>query len=322
MSPCEPVVDVARRALGDRLQLVGRYLSRASHGAPSDTENVHQLRVSTRRAVAAMEIFDALLPERRKRRMTKQLKRVRKAAGAARDLDVMLARFRPLAEEEASSSSPAEESPSCLLHALKVHRQRAQDPIDKSFEKLGRKEFRRSVKALVNRVRLRTKDDRLEEPTFADAAQSALEPLVRGFVEAGEADFHDYTLLHAFRIQGKQLRYAMEVFAGAFEPSFREELYPRVAALQERLGEINDHATAREIFTLWLAENDIDDLLRGTLEKFVMDENTAVEAKRQEFLDWWTIPRRDDLRHRFAEALAMDQAELKPNRSMVLLRAE
>ena len=61
--------------------------------------------------------------------------------------------------------------------------------------------------------------------------------------------------LHAFRIEGKQLRYAMEIFAGAFPPAFRGELYPLVEQLQERLGKINDHATAWVLFVGWLTDD-------------------------------------------------------------------
>ena len=319
-SPQEPIAEVARRALGDRLQLVWRYLRRASHGAPTDTENVHQLRVSTRRAVAALEIFDELLPPRRKRWMDKQLSSVRKAAGEARDLDVLLNRFLPLAEAETGDGQFG-----ALVHALKVRRQRAQEPIDERFEKLDRKGFRRRARGLVERIRLRSKQDRFEAPSYADAAQSAIEPMVAKFFQASEADFSDDTLLHAFRIEGKHLRYGMEVFAAAFEPSFRDELYPLVADLQERLGRINDHATARERFRHWLEESHVEDALRGTLEGLVADEQAALDVARSEFLDWWTPACRDDLRKRFADALHMDLAELiaddeKPQ--IVLRRAE
>ena len=110
----EPLVDVARRTLGDRLRLVWRYLRRSHDSAPSDTENVHQLRVATRRAVAAMEVLGDLLPGKRGKWMSKQLKKLRQAAGDARDLDVMLTRFRPLAEQAADG--PYTE----FVHRLKV----------------------------------------------------------------------------------------------------------------------------------------------------------------------------------------------------------
>ncbi len=304
-TPQEPVVKIARRVLADRLRPVWRYLQRASHGAPADTENVHQLRVSTRRAVATMEIFDELLPSRRKRWINRQLNRVRKAAGTARDLDVMLERFLKLSEAETDEGHAG-----AFVHFLKVQRQRAQEPIDRYFKKLDRKGFRRRLSGLVRRVRLRTRDEPFKEPTYAAAAQSALEPRVRRFFLASETDLGDYTLLHAFRIEAKHLRYAMEVFAGAFDSSIRTELYPLVADLQERLGTINDHATAQQRFNHWLEEAHQEDELRPALESLLAEERSALKAAHGEFLDWWKPDRRDDLRKRFTSALDMDLSEL------------
>ena len=49
----------------------------------------HQLRVATRRAGAALEIFRDCLPEKDYQTARKQLRRLRRAAGAARDWDVL-----------------------------------------------------------------------------------------------------------------------------------------------------------------------------------------------------------------------------------------
>ena len=108
-------------------------------------------------------------------------------------------------------------------------------------------------------------------------------PWSRKFFEASEADFGDYALLHAFRIEGKHLRYAMEIFAAAFEPSFRDQLYPLIADLQDRLGKINDHATASERFTSWLSESDVDDALRSTLETLVAEEQKRWKSPAANF---------------------------------------
>ncbi len=102
-----------------------------------------------------------------------------------------------------------------------------------------------------------------------------------------------------FRIQGKQVRYAMEIFAGAFDENFRKELYPIVATLQERLGAINDHFTAQIYFANWLAEAR-SCAVREALEMGIDCEAKALVASRREFLDWWTVARREDLERRFA----------------------
>src|SRR5207247_467787 len=52
-------------------------------------------------------------------------------------------------------------------------------------------------------------------------------------------------------ILGKQLRYAMEVFADCFSVVFREEIYPRVEEMQEVLGNANDsHVAGQRLGTL------------------------------------------------------------------------
>ena len=86
--------------------------------------------------------------------------------------------------------------------------------------------------------------------------RTALGRLVGAYFTAAQAEMSDAAALHAFRIQGKQVRYAMEIFAGAFDDDFRGQLYPLVVTLQERLGAVNDHVTAQSYFVAW--HNDAD----------------------------------------------------------------
>ncbi|MEK6234887.1 MAG: CHAD domain-containing protein, partial [Planctomycetales bacterium] len=58
-----PIGDVARKVLRERLQAVIDFLPRAAYQWQEDVEHVHQLRVSTRRAAAAMRIFRQLTPK-------------------------------------------------------------------------------------------------------------------------------------------------------------------------------------------------------------------------------------------------------------------
>src|SRR5271156_3245082 len=88
-SPDEAAVRVARRALDARLSSVWEWLPLASDQPDEDLEYVHQLRVSSRRAMAAIDTFESLLPRRRTAWFRKQLNRVRRAAGNAREFDVL-----------------------------------------------------------------------------------------------------------------------------------------------------------------------------------------------------------------------------------------
>ena len=83
-----PFAAAARRVLELRLSAVGDRLPLALFHADEDREYVHQLRVSTRRAGAAVRMFADCLPNRNRKTIARALKRVRRAAGAARDWDV------------------------------------------------------------------------------------------------------------------------------------------------------------------------------------------------------------------------------------------
>ena len=235
--PDDSVPRIGRRALSSRLQRVCHYLSLAVREPATETENVHQLRVFSRRAAAALEIFEDWLPPRRGRWVAKQVKKIRRAAGEARDLDVLLMRWAPSA-----SQLPAAQSELLLEHA-RAMRHEAQRPIRRIRKKLVRKRFARRAVKFLKRLHHRAGDEPCGE-RFACMAHVALNELVVPYLAAADGELNDFAALHAFRIQGKQVRYAMEIFAGAFDATFRGEVYPLVVALQEMLGAINDHVTA------------------------------------------------------------------------------
>ena len=62
-SPDEPVADVARRSLQDRLAVVEQFLPLAAENWRESMEYVHGLRVSARRAEAALDMYRDLVPD-------------------------------------------------------------------------------------------------------------------------------------------------------------------------------------------------------------------------------------------------------------------
>ena len=87
----EPAGRVAARVLRQRLKTIPRMLrAAAAHG--DDHQPIHALRVATRRCTAALDTFGKLLPEKKRRWFAKQLKTLRRVAGEARDLDLLVER--------------------------------------------------------------------------------------------------------------------------------------------------------------------------------------------------------------------------------------
>jgi CHAD domain-containing protein len=257
---------------------------------------VHQLRVATRRAMAALHTFEALLPRRRAGKMRKQLKRIRRAAGPARDLDVLAARLK-----KNPSPHDADDSDK-LRHFVARQRRRVQPAIEKIHAHLSEKRrFDRRVRALVARVRIRAVDVSPESRTFAAAAQEGMKPLSEQFFEAAAADLSQTDALHALRICGKQIRYAIEIFGGALGPDLRQKIYPLIAEMQEKLGKIIDHVTAARIYCEWLDQNHPD---LADPRPLIDQEHQAIDEGRREFLAWWTADRAAELRRRLGEQFA------------------
>lgn len=288
----DPVSDAARHALEQRLDLVWHYVVRAADRRP-EPEDVHQLRVAARRAVAAFDAYAELLPPRRFEWFQKQLRKIRKAANDARDLDVMLVRLGDRAESE----SPQVWKP--LIKRIKRLRDEAHEPIVAIYKQLHRRDWEHRVEQLVDRVGWR--DESRPEPSFAEAARLQLEQLAAPFFAAARSDWQSIDDLHAFRIAGKRLRYGIELFA-SLSPMLRSEVYPHMEQLQERLGEINDHAAAVVCYTQWL-EAWSDEPLAPAVQMLQEEERAALGVCRASFVAWWTTAQADELQQQFHAAL-------------------
>src|SRR4051794_16426954 len=84
-----PVEEAGRKSWEPRLWAVAGSWPLAAHLAEHDVEYVHRLRVATRRAGAALKLYKELLPKKPARWLKRRLRKIRKAAGDARDLDVL-----------------------------------------------------------------------------------------------------------------------------------------------------------------------------------------------------------------------------------------
>jgi hypothetical protein len=167
----------------------------------------------------------------------------------------------------------------------------------------GGRRLRRRTRKLLNRI-----DDKpAGAERFADWARACLRPLVDAFFAACPAPGTADAALHRFRIRGKELRYALELLAGALPPAWREELYPVVAALQDRLGLVNDLATARRRLAEWLSATG-DPATVSHLHRRQAAVGEELVRARADFYSWWTPALRDSLRRRFDEFLGSPSA--------------
>ncbi len=280
------VADAARRTLAMRLESVREGMGRVLRAPARDPEPVHQLRVSTRRAGAALTIFRLCLPDKQFRGARKQLRGIRRAAGAARDWDVLL---HALAQ---CDRQPERQRPAWdLLTGYAVaQRENAQVHLE-AFRTEYPFAFDRLAAETVAAVRRPPVESRAA--WLIDLAEPMLTGLVRRLHDAADGDLADYDHLHQVRIAGKRLRYAMEVFAHCFDSAFRETMYAQVEEMQEILGQANDsHVASGRLVALrtWLRAVRPQEWRRYKpgLEGLLRYHQERLPQERQRFLAWWS----------------------------------
>jgi CHAD domain-containing protein len=254
--------------------------------------------------VAAVEMFEPYLPQRRTAWFKNQLKKVRQAAGEARDFDVLAVRLGKTLKDDADSAARH------LLDWIAKCRRDAQPAIRKIHQRLRDRDYKRRVAKLLDKTRA-SRGDARAEPDFSQVARDAMRQTVDAFFAASHANLADTAKLHLFRISGKELRYAMEIFAGAFPSSFVEQLYPQVAELQEKLGEINDHVSALAHFQEWLPKSDCDDE-QALLVRLAEAEAQMRDDRLTAFFQFWTADRNERLRYQFSRELGDGQIAIRP----------
>jgi CHAD domain-containing protein len=307
-APDQCVVATAQLALASRLELVCYYLPLAAERWQEEVEYVHQLRVTTRRAVAALDIFGYLLSQRRRRWLRRRLNKIRRSAGDARDYDVQLARLEVWAREHPQPDVAP------VANWLCQRRHAAQTAIVARYQKLIEKDFADRTQRLVDCVGQKVRPKELAKADFATAAQVALPPVVDDFFAAAGAHLGEIEALHRFRIESKRLRYAIELLAAAFPPPLRDEVYPVVETLQEKLGAVNDHATAAARYRQWArsaktpavgrlhdAMAPVSDVPVSLLLDWAGAEDAALARARAAFSDWWTDARAKQLRQQLRQ---------------------
>jgi CHAD domain-containing protein len=295
------VSDAARVSLEARLATVAYWLPLAARQIDEDIEKVHQLRVSTRRAIAALRLYREWLPQDEYAWLSRRLKRVRRAAGAARDLDVLADWIR----DELGGQSGA------LVAIVADERAAAQPAIMAIADKCeAENRFRRKMYGLLASVRPRGKRHKKQDVSFHNWAETQLAQVTDGFFAALPNQSSDLSALHEFRIQGKELRYTLELLASAFGPELREEHYPVVEELQEQLGRINDCVAADERLRHWRKKFD-GHAEQETFDRLITVRHAELDKALAEYRGWWSADRTDSLRHGLASLVGgAEQARL------------
>ena len=294
IKPGDSLEKIVAKSLNQRISAVRYYLRLAAQRPHEDSEYVHQLRAWSRRSVAALQLYRECLQKKHSVRLNKYLKKIRKAAGNARDYDVLIKKYKVNDNNETGR----------FVEFLQEKRELSQAPIEKIFGKLEKgKELNKQLEFIKQKLQTDTSSKVKEEAwRFDEWANSRIHPLMTQFFDSIPSKINDLQQLHTFRIHGKTLRYAMELIAAAFPKKFRKELYPEIETLLTKLGAINDSAVMLIRLENWI-ESSTEKELFTIFEKLYACEEVNLKAELDDFNDWWNPQHIKSLHKKFDDLL-------------------
>jgi triphosphatase len=212
-----------------------------------DPEELHDMRVATRRMRAAMKVFQGALPDRA-RWLRGELRWVAQALGDVRDLDVQIERFRAWKEEA------DEEVTGSLDKILAITRKRRSEARKNMLDVLDSGRYERLESSLAAMLRPDPPDekeraetngqDRAGQPVTA-AAPELLSGRYRKWRKAAKRldEASSPEAFHDVRKKGKRLRYTLEFVSEVYGKPVQKLVEP-LKALQDDLGDHQDAVVA------------------------------------------------------------------------------
>ncbi len=213
-----------------------------------DIEELHDMRVATRRMRAALQVFGDYLEPKTMAPFAKGLRRTGRVLGAVRDLDV----FRDKAQRYLDMIPPTEQDMlDPLLAAWRAEREASRQKMIAYLDGDRYARFKAEFTAFLE------KPNAGGLPTVTDDGQPIPHRLrhvvpvvvyrrlaaVRAFDEWVTQPDVPLERLHQLRIAGKRLRYALEFFREVLGPE-SEALIDTMKGFQDHLGDLQDAVVA------------------------------------------------------------------------------
>ena len=245
------VAEAGRKVL--RFHLARMLAKEAGTRDGSDAEDLHDMRVATRRQRAAWRVFGERVPGGRTKTYRRGLREIAARLGAVRDLDVLLDAADDYRDDLPTAEQRALEP---LLTGWRAHRDDARRLLVRELDADAYRRWVDDYSEFVRHEGLAVVPVAPTEPhRVRDTAGSRILTAYEG-VRAYEPVLRwaDVETLHELRIAGKWLRYTLEFSREALPPE-ASMLIARVTALQDHLGLLNDANVTAGMARSFLVEN-------------------------------------------------------------------
>jgi len=252
----DPMSEAGRKTFRFHLRRMLYYEPGTRQG--QDIEDLHDMRVATRRMRAAFRVFGDYFEPQAVAPFLKGLRRTGQALGAVRDLDVFQQKVQAYRDTLPESYGSSLDGFLAVLEAQReAAREQMTDWLDSKRYHRFAEQFGEFVETLgMGSQPVAAKDGEPRPFRVRHVAPMAIyERLadLRAYDEWVSIPNPPVARLHALRIASKRLRYTIEFFAEVLGPDIKQTI-KEVAALQDHLGGLQDAVVASAIlrdFLVW-----------------------------------------------------------------------
>lgn len=264
-----------------------------------DIEHVHQMRVASRRLRNGLGLFSDCLPEKKSKAWGSEIRKITRALGRARDLDVQIEVLHQVCQNPLDAT--LRPGYNRLLLRLNQSRASAQKKVDKTVTKMQDGSLLENMRQHLEKMIAGSENRYLYTPSLYQRAFMTINQRLEEFLSYQQyiSNPDNIDQLHAMRIAGKHLRYTLEVFAPIYNNAL--DLHIRaMKEIQDLLGEIHDN----DVWIEWLPQfieqerdriedfyghsTSLAELLPG-LNHFMADRKEIRGEKYRSFLATWQM---------------------------------
>ena len=248
---------IAQESVTRLLERLAFQVNRAVHTA--DVEAVHDLRTSVRRFAQSLYLFKSLFPGKELRKLRRRLKELMESTNAVRDCDVAL----NLLQKRVLPGTSA------IQQAIRARRKEAVRVLVPALRRWGARDFSAKWRATLTS---NGGGAASVETAIHDRYPRLVKRLIKDGTRAESADD-----LHQLRIDGKKVRYSIEILQPVMNGRMTSAL-EHITAMQSLLGGVNDCRAVRKLVAEVGGDADIEAWLKRRQRR-----------KTRDFTDQWPV---------------------------------
>lgn len=284
----QPVLPEDTMAEAGRKVLLDQFVKMLHHESGSrsgeDIEDVHDMRVTTRRMRSALGLLEDYYKPKLVRVYRRQFRKIARALGAVRDLDVLIA---DLKQFQTTLNDTQKVDLQAVIDRLDEERAQLRSDLVRLLDKGEYRRFVEDFGDFLTKSGVGVKNLNGDmRPSQVRHVLPALLYSHLGAVRAydGVLEDADDTTLHALRIEFKRLRYAVSLFADVLGSSVKDFI-KAIKGMQDHLGRMQDIVTAQAVLNPMVSE--LSDGQGETLQLYLDKIEAERQALRQQIGDLW-----------------------------------